>query len=483
MTVDTRSPGVTRRLPSSFLGFSAEVPHAQKIMGTPGQGPNPAATGLFGALRAAGSGAPVLRVGGSSAEQSGWNPSRSTRFPGLRFDIDQPYLDQLREFRERGGSPLVLNLDLVNPDPSPALGYARAARRTLGPAGVKAYELGNEPDVYSGLPYYTARSGRVVKQREPGYSFPEFLGEWDARARRLRAGVGDLPLAGPSICCAAPFIQGFERFAQREKAKLALLSLHEYFGSACPGVKRGTSSYPTRGLLLGEANMRRIIAGFQTAVDIGKRVGKPVAVTETNSFACGGQPGVSDTFASALWAPEYLIRGAAAGVTGMYFHSFGRAYTPFDLSYAAGRGWTGNARPLYYGLLLFSRATANRATILLGPIARQQVRLGSGAVAFPTLDRNRTLRLLVLAKGSGRGGSVRITVPRGAAQARLTRLRAPGLGAKGGVTLAGQAVAPNSHTGRLTGRPRVGSVRRRAGAYRFSMPAASAALLELRVGR
>ena len=45
-----------------------------------------------------------------------------------------------------------------------------------------------------------------------------------------------------------------------------------------------------------------------------------------------------------------------------------------------------------------------------------------------------------------------IAVPRGARLATLTRLRAPGLGAKGGVKLAGQSVAAGTRTGLLAGR-------------------------------
>ena len=482
MTVDTRAVRRRRRLPASFLGFSTEIPSANQIMGTPGGRPNPVADALFGALGAAGSGAPVLRIGGSSAEQTWWNPARRRRPPGVQFDITPTYLEQLGRFSKRNDSPLVLALNLSSRSASPAVGYARAARRRLGRA-VRAYELGNEPDSFTALPYRRDRSGRRIFQRDAGYSFADFLGEWGARARVLRARVGPLPLAGPSVCCARPFLEGFERFARTQRRRLALLSLHEYFGAACGGEKPGAPGYPTRRGLLGPENMSRVIAGFADAVAVGGRVRKPVAVTETNSFACGGQPGVSDTFASALWVTEYLMRSASVGMTGMYFHTFGRAYSPFDLLPAPRGRWTGTARPMYYGMLLFARATANRATLLLDPVARQRVRLGSNAIAFPTLDRHGTMRVLVMSKDAVRGGTVRLTVARGAATARLTRMVAPGLGAKAGVSVGGQAVGANSRTGRLEGRRRREVVLRRRGSYRFNLPAASAALLELRVRR
>ena len=469
----------TGRLPRNFLGFSAEVPFAERIMGTPGAGTNHAAEGIFAGIRAARSGAPVLRVGGSSAETTWWNPRGRPRPPGIRFDVNQPYLDQLRGFSARNGTPLVLNLSLVAEAVAPVVGYVKAANRTLGPR-IRAYELGNEPDAYAGKLSFVDR-GRTVPQRPAGYGFADFMGEWDARARALRAGAGPIALAGPSVCCAPAFLSRLAEFARAQRTRLGMLTLHEYFGSACPGVRPGTPQYPTRQKLLGEAEMTRIVSGFRDAVAVGRQIGRPVAVTETNSFACGGQPGVSDTFSSALWAPEYLMRSASVGIAGMYFHVFGKGYTPFDFTYAAGRGWSVRTRPLYYGLLLFARATAGRATILPAAAVRSRVRSGAPVVAFPTVDRRGTVRVLVLAKGGSRGGLVRVRSPRGAARARLTRLTAPGLGARHGVTLAGQSVPAGSRTGRLEGRLRARRIARRGGAYRFRMPAAGAALLEIPV--
>jgi len=481
MTVDTRRIKRRRRLPAGFLGFSTEWPNAPLIAGRGGTDRNPVAEGLWANLRAAGSGGPTLRVGGSSAEQTWWNPGGAQRPAGIKFDIDEFSLGALKSFRDRNASALVLTLNLAHADPSTAVELARAAVRVLGPGGVRSYELGNEPDTYSSFTYYQDAQGRNVKQRGPGYSFGDYQREYGARAALLRSQVGALPLTGPSACCAEPFIKPFPSFLAQQRPYLGQrASLHEYFGAACPSIKPGTPGYATRRKLLGPDDMKRIIAGFRTAVSQGARAGKQVEVTETNSFACGGQPGVSDAFTSALWAAEYTMRTAGAGVVGANFHTFGRAYSPFDFRQVPGVGYVGNARPLYYGLLLFARATANRATLLLGTRAR--VRKGSNAVAFPTLD-GRTLRVLVLAKSARRGGIVRIAVPRGARVGRISRLRARGLGARGGVTLAGQSVAPDSRTGFLTGTRRFFAVRRRGGAYRFSMPAAAGALLEVKIRR
>ncbi len=480
MRVDTRRIRHRRRLPRDFIGFSSEVPYASRIFGTPATGVNPVADGLFSNIRASRSGGPTLRVGGSSADQTWWNPTRAPRPPGLDFDIDATYFQYMGAFARRNASPLLLTLNLVNSDPATAVEYARGALSVLGPRAIRGFELGNEPDTYQSLTYFTDPQGRPVKERPEGYSFTDYLREYKARADILRGQLGPIPLVGPSACCRPEFISGLPQFLAQERSRLSRASLHEYVGAACPGIAPGTPGYPTRRKLLGADDMNRIMGGFRTAVRQSASVGKKVELTETNSFACGGQPGVSDTFAAALWGAEYLMRTAGTGIVGANLHTFGRAYSPFDFAFIPGRGWSARVRPLYYGVLLFSRATAGRATMLLDPVSRARVREGANAVAFPTLAGKR-LRVMVLAKDARRGGIVKIAVPRGARVAELTRLTGRSLGAKGGVKLAGQAAG--SRTGRLSGKRRASRVRRRDGAYSFRMAPASGALLELRVRR
>jgi hypothetical protein len=72
--------------------------------------------------------------------------------------------------------------------------------------------------------------------------------------------------------------------------------------------------------------------------------------------ACGGFAGVSDTFASALWALDFLPSLSKRGVERFNFHGGPSVlYTPI------GFGVDGalQVRPLWYGLRLFAELTAN----------------------------------------------------------------------------------------------------------------------------
>ena len=85
-------------------------------------------------------------------------------------------------------------------------------------------------------------------------------------------------------------------------------------------------------------------------------LGAKLRVGEMNSVSCSGAPGVSDTFASALWALDILFHLAQEGVDGVNFHTFVKAYyRPFYFSQVNGR-WSANVAPMYYGMLAFARA-------------------------------------------------------------------------------------------------------------------------------
>src|SRR5207248_3262145 len=167
----------------------------------------------------------------------------------------------------------------------------------------------------------------------------------------------------------------------------------------------------------------------RNAVWLAHRAGLKFRLTEMNSVTCGGLRGVSDTFATALWAPDTLFELMRAGVDGVNVHL--RANTinaPFALTRA---GLV--ARPLMYGLLLFTRMLGQDARLVdVRTRAAPSLRLKAWAVRI----KPRVLRLLLIDKGR-RSASVMLRVP-GRGPAVVQRLLAPSVTARSGVTLAGQ---------------------------------------------
>jgi hypothetical protein len=205
-------------------------------------------------------------------------------------------------------------------------------------------------------------------------------------------------------------------------------------------------------------------------VAIGRRAGVAVHVTEMNSATCGGVPGISDTFASALWAPDALFAMARAGVTGVDLHSWpGAPYAPFAFTTARGGAQRAQARPLFYGLLLFAAAAGHGSRLL-----PTHVTSDTAVRAWATLTRAGGVRVVAINPSAG---TAPVTVAvRGAAArpAALRLMRAPGLQARGAVTLGGRAIGAD---GRLHGRERASAVVPIAGRYAVMLPPASAGLL------
>jgi hypothetical protein len=201
----------------------------------------------------------------------------------------------------------------------------------------------------------------------------------------------------------------------------------------------------------------------------GKSSGVPYRICETNSFSGGGRPGVSDTFAAALWALDYLCVLAwhsADGVnieTGINQLDFISSYSPIgDDQHGHYR-----AAPEYYGMFAFAEGCRGE---------RVAVTYDAGAVnltAYATVDPG-GISTVIVNKDEDTDADLRIAVKAQAESARVVRLSAPSLNSKTGVTIGGAAVEQD---GQWRGRPENAPVI--AGTCRVHVPAASAAIVKL----
>ena len=71
----------------------------------------------------------VLRIGGSSADQTFWSPTREP--PEWAYEIRRPWLSQVRRIVNRFGVRVILDLNLVTATPQIAVRWARAAEAAL----------------------------------------------------------------------------------------------------------------------------------------------------------------------------------------------------------------------------------------------------------------------------------------------------------------------------------------------------------------
>jgi hypothetical protein len=226
-------------------------------------------------------------------------------------------------------------------------------------------------------------------------------------------------------------------------------------------------------MLAGQASSG-LAASTVPLVAAAHRHGDPIRVDEMNTVSCGGAPGVSDAFASALWTVDALFAMARIGVDGVNVHTFsGATYELF--TFKQGNGvWAGSVKPQYYGMLLFAQAA---------PVGSRLLRVsgaGGSVRAWATIAPDHRTRVVLINDDARHGRSLTVRIPGHNGAGSLERLLAPSLGATSGVTLGGQSFGPITTTGQLAGTPQVTAVTPRRGAYGVSLPAGSAALLTLR---
>jgi hypothetical protein len=167
---------------------------------------------------------------------------------------------------------------------------------------------------------------------------------------------------------------------------------------------------------------------------LSKEAGVPWRMTEYGSANAGGQAGISDVFAAALWTMDHGFLFALRGASGVHFPNW------FTYPYAAipiDNGKVLDVRPTYYGLLMLRAAAQGRVV----PVTAQTA--GLNLTAYATLGDDATLRVVLINKDLSRDTTVPVTAGGGYSVATAMRLAAPAIDSTAGVTLGGALVGPD----------------------------------------
>ena len=461
VTISPRAP--TTRIPRSFLGFSTEywtLPVDERhtllyerlltLVHVPGDGPF------------------VLRIGGDSSDQAVWDPD-ARRLPPWAFAVTPAFVKRTARIVRRLHLRVILDINTLSATPKSAAAFVRAAKALLPPGSIIGYAIGNEPDLYTRAAWTSIlRGSSFYIERLPPVETPRrLILDYDKFARAVSRATPGVPLMGVALAHPYTNLKWDADLVARANPKLRAITIHRYPYSECSAP--GTATYPTVQKLLSEAATAGDAARIKPTVALARRAGLPVRLSELNSVTCGGTPGVSNTFATALWFPDAVFEFARAGVSAVNLHV--RAYTinaPFSFDRAGV-----SARPLLYGILLFRR--------MLGPGSRLvDVNTRSGSRAHLKVWAVRVgahvLNVLLINKGTT-STTVKLDLPATRA-ASMIRLLAPSAASESGETLAGQRLSDQ-----LTwiGRRRVETIRGAGGEYSVSVRGQSAAMLTVRV--
>jgi Glycosyl hydrolase family 79 C-terminal beta domain/Glycosyl hydrolase family 79, N-terminal domain len=464
-----RPDRIGNKISEDFTGLSYES--AQ--LGNPHffSGQNADMAGLIRRLGKSG----VLRIGGNTSEFCYWTPdlakagnrpdvaglSKGDAVNPIAFNlavgpdaghkgpapvnITPQAIRNLRDFLDACGWKLIYGLNMGTGTPEAAADEAAFVVDTIGPKLV-AFQLCNEPDLF----YRNAI-------RKQDYDFKQFAVEWQRFFAAVRARVPKAPFAGPDTAYNNEWLVPF---ARQFKDEAASLSQH-YYALGPPEDPAMTIER----LLRPDPKLKAELEGMKQTV---QEYGLPFRMAETNSCFHGGKPGVSDTFASALWAADLMYQLASEGGMGINFHGGGYGvYTPI-----AGTLQDGFlARPIYYGMLLFAEAGAGQLIESKFDSLDQAPLLS----AYGIRNDAGNVKVVVFNKNMDRG--VRLTIDSGQRVQRATslRLHAPRVDDTTDATFGG---APVGAAGAWAV-SREESLALENGAAAVELPTASAALITL----
>jgi len=452
------------KLPAGFTGVSLEYSALHLYTGRDPRAVNPVLLALLRNLVGSGQ-SPVIRIGGNSADHTWW-PMRGVIPPGgVGYRLTEGWIRTTRALADALGAKLVMDLNLAGGRPALAAAEARALLAGLGTRDIQAFEIGNEPDVYSLFPWYRDRRGRVFFARGASWGLNQFIAQFS----RWRAALPAYPVAGPAFA-ELTWLTGLNQFLSAEPG-LKMLTLHRYPLRACL-TDPTAPGYPTIPALLSDSSSSGVADQIAPYVASAHQKGVLFRLDELNSASCSGKRGVSDTFAAALWVLDTLFNLAQTGVDGVNIHSLpGAAYELFTFSHTA-TGWQAFVHPEYYGLLMFNQAFPAGAQLLptsVNPTGPVKV--------WATRGEDFKTRVVVINKDPSTSYQVQLQVGGITGPANLTWLQAPTVSATDGVTLGGQSFGDETSTGQLSGVEQTQQVSPTLGTYTISVPPGSAVLL------
>jgi hypothetical protein len=452
-----------RAVPSAFLGLSTEYWAAQTFERRPA---------LFARvlrlLHVPGDNPEVLRIGGDSADHSFYEPDVRTQPPWM-FAITPRWLLNTSALLRRADARVMLDLNLVTGSPLLAARWASAAYRGLPRETLAGFEIGNEPDIYSRSDWLAivGRDSPWAGALPARLSAQAYDLEYDGYARAVGAVAPGVPLSGPVLANPNSHQDWISSLLAADRGAVASVTGHRYPLSAC--AKPHSPMFPTVVRVLAERASAGNAQLTARGVEIAHRAGLRFRLSELNSVTCGGRPGVSDTFATALWAPDALFELMRVGVDAVDVHVRDDAINAAFTLGASGLG----ARPLLYGLILFTRTLGAHARLIpLRLHAGRMTHLKAWAVLAPD-DR---LKVLLVNKGD-QPVLARLRLP-ATDPASVQRLLAPSAASHTGELLDGQRLGAG---GQWVGRRIVQPIFGQAGRYAVPIPRSSAALVSVQV--
>ncbi|KAF8588175.1 glycoside hydrolase family 79 protein [Ramaria rubella] len=404
---------------------------------------------------------PKIRVGADSEDHTIFSPTVTVieaDFPPASSIT--PYPEATQIFVGDGfyqlskwlpsGTHMIWGVNLGLDNVTNAVNMATSIVKAFGSAAVKAanvhldlIEVGNEADLYknNGL-------------RPSNWTEAEYVTDWESIAGPVATAAGLQAGSGVGLQGAAFAGQGFTPtgvfnlgiLSSPPGQVIKQISQHRYSGAFCSGGNFALASF------MSKAAVRSNLTLFSPDVAEVRSKGFPYVLGETNSIACHGAPGVSNTAGAALWVIDYTLQAATLGMVETYFHEgIGFKYNfiqPISLNRSTLDGTPLNPpqpahiQPAYYAAILVARAVGTTGSAQLIELDVPQDNISGYAIyEYGQLVRAVFINLdawLTTSTGTRPSVNLALTGPAGAT-ATVRRLTIQHADDVSGLTLGGQS--------------------------------------------
>lgn len=398
---------VVNRISPDFIGFGYETSAvAQSNYFSP---KNAALIQLYRNLSPHG----LIRIGGNISDHTQYvsdGPATVHTEKEVTI-INQTNLADLAGFARATGWKVMWGLNLGTSSKEAVVQEAVAVAAALGDR-LQSFQIGNEVDIHGGY------DGKY-------HDYDGYYSNYLAYKAVIRSALPQAVFSGPDV---AGNLAWLTAFANAEGKDIKLLTHHYYRTGA------RTPEATIENLLKPDDGWN---AKLQKLQQVSRDKDVSFRINEVNSFYGGGKPGVSDTFASALWCLDYMFLLATYGGGGVNMET--------DINQL---GWISHYSPIvhdavghcqaraeYYGMLAF--AVAGKGDLLKLNLDKGTINLS----AYATKDETRSMWITIVNKDLSRDAGVQAVLPEGCAVAEAFRLKAPAVESPEQVSLADAVVS------------------------------------------
>ncbi|KZT74569.1 glycoside hydrolase family 79 protein [Daedalea quercina L-15889] len=316
---------------------------------------------------------PKIRVGADSEDRTVWSPTVTINedvFPAPNAETPYPVATNITVGDEYyvlskwlpSGTHMVWGVNLGLNNATNAVNMAKAIVNAFASPDViesgvilERIEVGNEADQY----------GLNGLRPEGNWTVEDYVPDWESIADPVVQAAGISSKYGPVTLQGAAFVS--QTFTPREIFALGILnstagqtistiSQHQYSAAFCSGGDFDLISF------MNKTSVRGNLTIFEADIAASHANGLDYVLGETNSIACEGAPGVSNTAGAALWVIDYTLFASTIGISELYFHNgVGFKYNfmqPVTLNYSIINGSAldppepPHIQPPYYGGLV-----------------------------------------------------------------------------------------------------------------------------------